>query len=183
MKNENNKMIEQNKREQKVKDFGTKLKKIMKDKNISSNKLANLVGINRSSFNKYFDGESSPRLDTFLSICEILKVEPNYFFETKFTDYQLDQSKSLEQKIIESLFFLFQANIIHKSNNFNSYFDYEIDDHNLDTLKQILKECEIYSESELVEENEISKKIVLKFEKPLKEEIENKNTQNDELPY
>ena len=54
MKNENNKMIEQNKREQKAKDFGTKLKKIMKDKNISSNKLANLVGINRSSFNKYF---------------------------------------------------------------------------------------------------------------------------------
>ncbi len=184
MEKKNNEKIIQSKREQKAKEFGRKLKKIMKERNISSNKLANSIGISRSSFNKYFNGESSPCIDTFLSICEILKVEPNYFFKTNFTDYQLDGSKSPEQKIIESLFFLFQVKIICKPNNINAYFDYEINDCNLETLRQILKECEIYAGSKLVEENEISKKLVLKYEEPLKEEAEFKAKQSgNELPF
>lgn len=179
MTKKNNDKIKQNEREQKAKEFGRKLKKIMTERNISSNKLANSIGISRASFNKYFNGESSPRIDTFLSICEILKIEPNYFLKTNFTDYQIDESKSQEQKVIESLFFLFQTKIIYKCDNGFSHFDYVINDHNLDTLRQILKECDIYTNSTLVEENEISKKLVLKFEVPLKEEAEWMNDTNE----
>ena len=59
MTKKNNDKIKQNEREQKAKEFGRKLKKIMTERNISSNKLANSIGISRASFNKYFNGGGS----------------------------------------------------------------------------------------------------------------------------
>lgn len=173
-------------REKKAKEFGKKLQKIMEKQHISQNMLAKKISINRSSINKYLNGESTPRIDTFLMICEVLKVEPNYFFETKFCDYQADDSKSDERKLIESLFYLFDAGILVNVKDVN-YFEYVyiVDFSNYSTIYKVCDECNRYAHSDLVIDTQISSKIVEKYESQLKEEKEQKmmalNT--DEIPF
>ncbi len=170
------KKSEKDNREKKAKDFGAKLEKLMKEKHISQNMLARKIPINRSNINKYLKGESTPRIDTFLVICEILQVEPNYFFETKFCDYQVDNSKSEERKLIESLFYLFNCGVLENAKNINNYDTrYVIDLYGYDTIIKICEECETYAKSDLVEDFQISNKIVEKFEGQLREEREYKS--------
>ena len=157
--------------------FAKKLKKLMKDKGVSGNKLSQDIGIDRASITKYLSGESSPRLDTFLAICSAFNVQPNYFLNPEYEDYSADESKTEERKIIESLYCLCKHGYIdsyHDYDCFGSSPDYSLRIYkNRTTISTILDECIRFAGSELSDDFTMCKKIADKYESALIEEFEN----------
>jgi len=154
--------------------FGEKLEKLMKDNGVTANKLSLQIGIDRASISKYLKGESSPRINTFLSICKIFNVQPNYFLNADYSDYSVDNSKTEERKIIESLYCLCKHGFISyiDSNHYEKmYFDYALNIREHTLLSKILLECLRYADSELADNAEMCKKIADKYEPSLVEEI------------
>jgi transcriptional regulator with XRE-family HTH domain len=147
--------------------FGEKLSKLLDEKKISYNKLAHEIGIDRASITKYVKGESAPRLDTFLAICDTLKVQPDYFLNTEYDDYSADNSKTEERKIIESLYCLCKSEIITKFNEYEGYgspYNYVLNIFAGTFLHTVLLECLRYAGSDLADDVEMCKKIVDKYE-------------------
>ena len=149
-----------------AKKFAEKLAIIMKEKGMSGNELAKQVGIDRASISKYLQNESTPKVDTFLSICDVLNVEPNYFLDIQHEDYVSDSTKTTERKIIESLFFLMDEGIIYKRNNDYGESFYVVANSQY-LLNEICEDCERYAGSDFVQSEQICNKIVLKYEKEL----------------
>ncbi|MBQ7995369.1 MAG: helix-turn-helix transcriptional regulator [Bacilli bacterium] len=146
--------------------FGKKLSKLLDEKKISHNKLAQEIGIDRASITKYVKGESAPRLDTFLAICDALQVQPNYFLNAEYDDYSADNSKTEERKIIESLYCLCKSEIITKysDNGYVSTYNYVLRILEGSLLDTVLLECLRYAGSDLADDVEMCKKIVDKYE-------------------
>jgi len=57
------------------------LKEIRRKRGISQEKLAELVGVTRSTVAKWEIGERSPKGDHLIKLSEVLGVPPSYFFE------------------------------------------------------------------------------------------------------
>ena len=147
--------------------FGEKLSKLLDEKKISYNKLAQEIGIDRASITKYVKGESAPRLDTFLAICDALQIQPNYFLNAEYDDYSADNSKTEERKIIESLYCLCKSEIIAENNDYNGYgptYNYVLNIFAGSFLHTVLLECLRYAGSDLADDGELCKKIVDKYE-------------------
>ncbi len=148
--------------------FGNKLKKLLHDKDVSANKLSQEIGIDRASIGKYIKGDCSPRLDTFLAICNVLGVQPNYFLNPNYNDYSADNSKTEERKIIESLYCLCKMNLIEdltiKQDSYNRSYDYALYIFKGSLLGEILLECLRYANSDLADSIEMCKKIADKYE-------------------
>ena len=147
--------------------FSKKLSKLLDERDFSYNKLAQEIGIDRASITKYVKGESAPRLDTFLAICDVLQVQPNYFLNAEYGDYSADNSKTEERKIIESLYCLCKAEIITENDDYVGYgphFNYVLKIYEGSFLHTVLLECLRYAGSDLADDVEMCKKIVDKYE-------------------
>ena len=146
--------------------FGEKLGKLMVDKHINANKLSNEVGIDRASIGKYLKGEASPRIDSFLAICDVLQVQPNYFLNPDYSDYSADSSRTEERKIIESLYCLCKNNLIGRLDDYTygGIYNYCVCILEHSCLGGILMECLRYSGSDLADEVQMCKKIADKYE-------------------
>lgn len=147
--------------------FGKKLSKILEDRDISYNKLAQDVGIDRASISKYIQGSSAPRLDTFLAICDFLQVQPNYFLNPSYEDYSADNSKTDERKIIESIYCLCKSDLITYINDYSNCeicFNYALKIFQGSLLFKILIECLRYGGSDLADDVEMCKRIADKYE-------------------
>lgn len=159
--------------------FGQKLEKLMQDKQISANKLSQEVGIDRASIGKYLKGEGSPRIDTFLTICDVLQVQPNYFLNADYNDYSVDDSRTEERKLIESLYILCKNDLIEgvgdDSNGYGPSYDYGLSIYSGSFLQKILTECLRYAGSDLADDVEMCKKIADKYEPLLIEHLKKKN--------
>ena len=148
--------------------FGEKLRILMEQKHISANKLSIEVGVDRASIGKYISGETAPRLDNFLTICDVLNVQPNYFFGSNFVDYSTDESKTEECKIIESLYCLCKHGLIEKmSADWGCDFAYGLPIYYGSLLYDILLECKRFAGSNIADDFEVCKKIVEKYESAL----------------
>lgn len=59
------------------------IKERMEDRKISEYQLANLTGINRSTLNRNFSGETEMTLPTILKICVALEIRPCFIPDEK----------------------------------------------------------------------------------------------------
>lgn len=60
-------------------NFADKLKKLMKELDISQSKLSDLTGIGKSSISQYLSGKNEPSKDRKQEIARALGVQDNYF--------------------------------------------------------------------------------------------------------
>ena len=60
--------------------FSDKLRELRNEKGISAREMSLALGQNVNYINLIENGKRKPSLDMFLSICEYLKVSPEYFF-------------------------------------------------------------------------------------------------------
>lgn len=56
------------------------LKRLCKERHIRQYELADMCGYHRNTFNKYFLGTASPRVDVLIDIATVLKVDVTEFF-------------------------------------------------------------------------------------------------------
>lgn len=147
-------------------EFGKKLKKIMEEKGVSANSLAGRVGTDRASFTKYFKGETCPRIDIFLRICEELNIEPNYFLNIKNEPKPKEESK--EKRFIKALFYTCaNGMIITKTRDFEMEHYYTIDFDKSEITTKLFSECIRYCGSELTEDINIAERLACKYEPKL----------------
>ena len=148
--------------EEKRLEFGKKLKSIIEEKGMSINQLSKLVGISRSNFNKYFEGETSPKIDTFLSICEALEVSPSDFF-VKDKKQDLNSKLVRERKILESIFTLLEERFFYNF-DYNVKGEYTLDLHNKSSIyNEAIKEYFLLHNSRFYEEDNLREKIIEKM--------------------
>ncbi|MGK9308846.1 helix-turn-helix transcriptional regulator, partial [Melissococcus plutonius] len=67
--------------------FSENLSYLMKQKDISDEKLANLIGVNRTTITRWRLGERSPKMEKLSEIARFFNVDPRIFVgETPMTD-------------------------------------------------------------------------------------------------
>ncbi|MGK9299725.1 helix-turn-helix transcriptional regulator, partial [Melissococcus plutonius] len=67
--------------------FSENLSYLMKQKDISDEKLANLIGVNRTTITRWRLGERSPKMEKLSEIAQFFNVDPRIFVgETPMTD-------------------------------------------------------------------------------------------------
>lgn len=75
--------------------FGENLKSLRNKKNITQEKLAELIGVSRQSVSKWECGESYPTMENILELCKIFNCKINYLVHEDLVDL-----KSLDEEII-----------------------------------------------------------------------------------
>lgn len=163
----------------KDKIFGQKLRQIMNDRNISANELAKSIDIDRANISKYLNGDSSPKLNTFFSICSYFNVEPNYFFEVDGEVSLPSSSKSESAKIIESLFIIMDSNILEKGDESwdSNYYSTKFVGY---PINELCDDCYRYAKTDLFDRDDVCKRLIDKYEKRIefmfkREEISKKH--------
>lgn len=82
--------------------FATRLREARKSKNLTQKELADLIGISHGAISNYEKDVSFPNVDILYKIFNILKTEPNFFFQDDI-NYTTDENLSpKEQKLIEA---------------------------------------------------------------------------------
>jgi len=164
--------------------FGKRLMELLGKRGISQHTLAKNCDIERSALSKYIAGERTPRMDTFLDICDFLKVSPNYFLDAPKRDYEADDPKSDAAKTIESVFFLMNHGVIVDGGGLEMarptglsdgpdgvVIQYFINGCGIKTMREVLRESARYKGSSLVKDERISEKLVEKYEKSMAGEL------------
>jgi len=64
-----------------VPEFGTRLKKVLKEKHITQSKMAKMLGTNTDTVNKWCNDWCMPNAGVVKRICEILKISADYLLE------------------------------------------------------------------------------------------------------
>ena len=57
------------------------IKQIMIDKNLSQQKLADILEVNQTTVSQWLRGKKKPSYDNILLFCQKFNVEPNQFFD------------------------------------------------------------------------------------------------------
>lgn len=61
-----------------------KLQLITKERGLSQNKIAKILGISQQSVNEWYTGKSIPSLERFIQLCYILQVSADYLLDLHF---------------------------------------------------------------------------------------------------
>lgn len=161
-------------------DFSKKLNKLVEKSDLSISSLCKKIGIDRSSFYKYLKGETSPRIDVFVAICDCFDVEPNYFIGKSVCKTVRDKDEeSAARGVIESMFYLFQMGYIQKipQDIINPIYklDYPVEyciNPNLTFCeKNVLHEISLYSKSLFSDKLSVCETIVNGFEEAVDKAI------------
>lgn len=76
--------------------FGRRLFQARRDKHLTSNELAEIMGMSGSYIRQLECGSRKPSLDFLLNICEILDVSPDYLLEGNIRGK--DETEGMEEK-------------------------------------------------------------------------------------
>lgn len=69
--------------------FGTQLRLARKRRGLTQKALADAIGARHNSVSNWEAGRNRPDPDTVHSLCALLEVDPNYFYETDPPESQL----------------------------------------------------------------------------------------------
>lgn len=82
--------------------LGSRIKELREDKNISRNKLADLLGVTVGAISNYENEISSPKEPILFKIMEVLNCDANYLFQDAINIHAMEHNLSIgEYKIIE----------------------------------------------------------------------------------
>ena len=79
---------------------GQKLKEIREQKGLKSKDVAAALGMNKSTYSHYEQGERFPKLDTFYDICKYYDINPDYLFELSETPHRFTKQPSDDEREI-----------------------------------------------------------------------------------
>ena len=77
------------------KAFGSRLRQARKDRGLTSEKLSELCNINATYLRQIEGGTKIPSLPVFVSLCQELKVHPDYLLMDSLPDIGLEASDEL----------------------------------------------------------------------------------------
>ena len=77
------------------KAFGSRLRQARKDRGLTSEKLSELCNINATYLRQIEGGTKIPSLPVFVSLCQELKVHPDYLLMDSLSDIGLDLGREL----------------------------------------------------------------------------------------
>lgn len=77
------------------KAFGSRLRQARKDRGLTSEKLSELCNINATYLRQIEGGTKIPSLPVFVSLCQELKVHPDYLLMDSLPDIGLDLGREL----------------------------------------------------------------------------------------
>lgn len=81
--------------------FSDKLSELMKSRNVSDEKLGELVGVNRTTITRWRSGERSPKMEKLPEIASIFGVDPRFFvgeYNNKSIEYIYNQLNTNRQE-------------------------------------------------------------------------------------
>ncbi|WP_122902217.1 LexA family transcriptional regulator [Acinetobacter sp. B51(2017)] len=73
--------------------LGTRLKQLRKNKNITQQQLAELIGVSKTSIIYWEKGDNLPKHDSLITLGKVLGVSPTYLMQGKTTD-NLEENSS-----------------------------------------------------------------------------------------
>lgn len=79
--------------------IGSRIREARQMKNISRNKLAELIGVTSSAIANYENGVSSPKLDLMYKLFDALDCDANYLFQDEMNDLK-DVALSASERIM-----------------------------------------------------------------------------------
>ena len=84
-------------------DIGNEIAKRRLDRNLSQEKLAELIGTSRNTVVRIENGNQMPRADTVAEICEALKIPAGAIFPERLTSYSQgdERLRKLEKGIAD----------------------------------------------------------------------------------
>ncbi len=108
--------------------FGHKLRDIRKTKALTMKQVAAAVGISESMVSQIETEKIYPAVDTLISICEFLKVDPSFFFSTilERDTFKVVTKESREVKILDGVKYE-KLSTIFKDDNENNIDAYYIE--------------------------------------------------------
>ena len=80
----------------KEKGLGKRINMVRKDQKITAEKLSELCNINATYLRQIEGGNKMPSLPVFISICNALKISPDYLLQDVLTDNEISKIKELE---------------------------------------------------------------------------------------
>ncbi len=79
--------------------FGKRIKELRKERSLTQEKLAELIGIDTRNLIKIENGETFPRVNTLDKLIEVFDITPNEILKTE----HLKDTEILKNKIIDKL--------------------------------------------------------------------------------
>lgn len=76
-----------------------RIKQLRKTKNITQNKLAELLGVSRSTISMYEIDASEPDFETIMSLCKILDTDPSYLMGTS-NENKINEKKGVKIPVL-----------------------------------------------------------------------------------
>lgn len=80
-------------------DFGARVRKIRKERNMTIVKLAELCGSSENVIRNYEKSRRLPQVDMLIRICNALKVSPDYLLQDELVYHSYQENEELLQKI------------------------------------------------------------------------------------
>ncbi|MEY8321323.1 helix-turn-helix transcriptional regulator [Lachnospiraceae bacterium 46-61] len=80
----------------KQKGLGKRINEVRKDRKLTAEKLSELCNINATYLRQIEGGKKMPSLPVFITICNMLKISPNYLLQDTLTDNEISKIKELQ---------------------------------------------------------------------------------------
>lgn len=78
-------------------DFGKRLKAVRKDRELTADKLSELCGIDATYLRQIEGGTKTPSLQVFTSLCNKLKISPDYLLQDSLEQNEISDIRQLEE--------------------------------------------------------------------------------------
>lgn len=84
--------------------FGKRLQRIRKFRDLTTQELSELVEVSSGEYiSRYENGRRTPSLDTFVNICNALKISPEFLLQDNLTFYDSIDTDEIEAKLTHIL--------------------------------------------------------------------------------
>ncbi len=77
----------------------TRIKEVRKEKGITQEKIANMIGMNQTQYSRYERGENEIKVNVLIDICKALKVSADYILELTDDPTPRTPSKHIKNNI------------------------------------------------------------------------------------
>lgn len=79
------------------KGLGKRINTVRKDRHVTAEKLSELCNINATYLRQIEGGTKTPSLPVFISICNALKISPDYLLQDTLESNEISKVRELEQ--------------------------------------------------------------------------------------
>lgn len=95
-------------------NIGKVIKIALDSKNISQTELAKKVGCDKTAISHYVSGERVPKMDVLISICSVLEIDLNSFFNGDFSKANnIENIPTNENDILYAIAVLIKAKVLN----------------------------------------------------------------------